>query len=113
MVMLHKDFYGKGPTKARTYVQDDVVVVLMRGGFTRVEETLLREGRGEAVTRQRGDFQAVMHDRFSEVIQDELGRKVIAFMSASHQDLDLLAEMLLLEPLDAEEGDATAAPEDA
>jgi uncharacterized protein YbcI len=51
IVGLHKEFYGKGPNKARTYLQDDMVLVLMRGGFARVEETLMREGRGDAVTR--------------------------------------------------------------
>ena len=111
IVGLHKEFYGKGPEKARTYVQDDLVVVLMRGGFTRVEETLLREGRGEAVARQRRDFQQVMFERFAEVIETELGRKVTAFMSTSHQDPDLLAEMFVLENAvvtQADEPDAAA-----
>ena len=97
IVMLHKEFYGKGPDKARTYFQDDLVVVLMRGGFTRVEETLLREGRGESVASQRRDFQQVMFERFAEVIESELGRRVVAFMSTSHQDPDLLAELFVLE----------------
>jgi uncharacterized protein YbcI len=101
IVMLHKEFYGKGPTRTRTYLQDDIVVVLMRGGFTRVEETLIREGRPEAVTRQRGEFQAVMNDRFIEVIEQELGRNVAAFMSTNHHDPDLQAELFVLEPEDA------------
>jgi uncharacterized protein YbcI len=46
IVQLHKEFYGKGPTRAKTYYHDDVIVVLMRGAFTRVEETLLERGRG-------------------------------------------------------------------
>jgi uncharacterized protein YbcI len=100
IVMLHKEFYGKGPTKARTYFQDDTVLVLLRGGFTRVEETLMRDGRAEAVHRQREAFQDVMHDRFVKVIEDELGRKVIAFMSTSHQDPDLLAELFVLDSAD-------------
>ena len=97
IVVLHKEFYGKGPTKARTYLQDDVVLVLLRGGYTRVEETLMRDGRIDAVNRQREAFQSVMHDRFVEVIEDELGRKVTAFMSANHQDPDLMAEVFVLE----------------
>jgi uncharacterized protein YbcI len=43
-VQLHNDHYGRGPEKAKTYFQDDLVVVLMRGGFTKVEETLLQGG---------------------------------------------------------------------
>ena len=49
IVQLHKQYYGKGPTKAKTYYHGDLVVVLMRGGFTPVEETLLQSGRGESV----------------------------------------------------------------
>ena len=96
IVVLHKEFYGKGPTKARTYVQDNLVVVLLRGGFTRVEETLLRDGRGEAVQRQRDAFQEVMRSRFVAVIEDELDRRVDAFMSTNHQDPDLMAEIFVL-----------------
>jgi uncharacterized protein YbcI len=44
LVGLHKEFDGRGPTRAKTYINGDLVVVLMRGGFTPVEETLLREG---------------------------------------------------------------------
>lgn len=100
-VMLYKEFYGKGPTRARTYYQDDTVLVLLRGGFTRVEETLIRDGRGEAVHRQREAFQSSMHDRFKAVVEEETGRKAIAFMSASHHDPDLNAEVCILAPEDA------------
>lgn len=75
IVQLHKEFYGKGPTKAKTYFNEDLVVVLMRGGFTQVEETLLQEGRGDSVMQQREDFQEVMLERFVEVIEHETGRR--------------------------------------
>jgi uncharacterized protein YbcI len=100
MVQLHKEFYGRGPEKAKTYVVGDLVVVLMRGGFTRVEETLLQEGRGDSVIQQRADFQDVMVNRFSEVIEEETGRKVVAMMSGSHQHPDLLGEVFVLESSD-------------
>lgn len=98
IVQLHKEYYGRGPTKAKTYFQDDLVVVLMRGGFTKVEETLLEAGRGASVIKQRMDFQEAMRPRFKEVIEEELGRKVSGFMSGSHQEPDLLGEMFILEP---------------
>ena len=72
----------------------------MRGGFTRVEETLLRAGRGDSVIQQRGDFQEVMLDRFTDVIEHETGRKVVAMMSGSHQHPDLLCEVFVLETTD-------------
>jgi uncharacterized protein YbcI len=100
MVQLHKEFYGRGPEKAKTYYNGDLVVVLMRGGFTKVEETLLKEGRGDSVIQQRADFQKVMLERFSAVIEEETGRKVVAMMSGSHQHPDLLAEVFVLESSD-------------
>lgn len=112
MVQLQKEFYGRGPTKAKTYAHDDLVTVLMRGGFNRVEQTLLDEGRGDSVVQQRADFQEVMLERYSQIIEEETGRKVAAFMSGSHQEPDLLAEIFILSPTDmtsdekAEEGPA-------
>jgi len=100
IVQLHKEFYGRGPDKAKTYYNGDLVVVLMRGGFTPVEETLLQEGRGESVIQQRADFQNVMVDRFTRVIEEETGRQVIAMMSGSHQHPDLLSELFVLESAD-------------
>ena len=100
IVQLHKEYYGRGPTKAKTYLHGDLVVVLMRGGFTRVEETLLQGGRRDAVVQQRMEFQEVMMDRFKEVVAEETGRKVVAMMSGSHQHPDLLGEVFVLEDTD-------------
>lgn len=100
IVALLKDFYGKGPTRAKTYYQDDLVVCLLRGGFTRVEETLLEAGRGEDVIQQRMAFQEVMRDRFQAVIERATGRRVIGFMSGNQQHPDLLCEVFVLAPTD-------------
>jgi uncharacterized protein YbcI len=100
IVGLLKEYYGKGPDKAKTYHHDDLVVVLLRGGFTPVEQTLLDAGRGEAVIQQRMAFQEVMRRRFSEIIEDQTGRRVVAFMSGSHQEPDVVAELFLLEHSD-------------
>jgi uncharacterized protein YbcI len=98
LVALLKEFYGRGPERTRTYVSDDLVVCLLRGGFTRVEQTLLESGFGEDVIRQRMVFQDVMRDRFAEVVQTATGRKVIGFMSGNQQDPDMICEVFVLEP---------------
>src|SRR6202051_2667784 len=81
LVALLKEFYGHGPTRAKSYYADDLVVCVLRGGFSRVEETLLEGGRGHAVIQQRMEFQEVMRVRFAEVIEAATGRPVIGFMS--------------------------------
>jgi uncharacterized protein YbcI len=100
IVALFKEFYGKGPTRAKTYYEDDLVVCLLRGGFTRVEETLRDAGRGHEVIVQRMAFQDVMRDRFEAVIQEATGRRVIGFMSGNQQDPDMLCEIFVLAPSD-------------
>jgi uncharacterized protein YbcI len=52
LVQLHSR-YGKGPTKAKTHLLDDMVVCILRGGFTTVERTLLETGKGESVYQMR------------------------------------------------------------
>ncbi len=100
LVALLKDHYGKGPTQAKTYYQDDLVVCLLRGGYTRVEETLLAGGRGEDVIAQRIAFQDVMRKRFEAVIEHATGRRVVGFMSGNQQHPDLICEVFVLAPTD-------------
>jgi uncharacterized protein YbcI len=100
MVALLKEYYGRGPTQAKTYYQDDLVVCLLRGGFTRVEQTLLAGGRGNAVIQQRMEFQEVMRERFEAVIQHATGRPVIGFMSGNQQRPDMICEVFILAPSD-------------
>ena len=100
MVALLKEFYGRGPTRAKTYYQDDLVVCLLRGGFTRVEQTLQEGGRGDSVIQQRMDFQDLMRERFVAVTEDTTGRQVIGFMSGNQQDPDIMCEVFILAPTD-------------
>jgi len=105
MVALLKDYYGVGPTQAKTYYHDDLVVCLMRGGFTRVEQTLLEGGRTAAVIQQRMEFQEVMRERFTTVIEQATGRMVVGFMSGNQQDPDMICEVFVLAPTDLVDSD--------
>ena len=100
MVALLKEYYGVGPTQAKTYYHDDLVVCVLRGGFTRVERTLLDGDRGRAVIEQRMAFQAVMRQRFEAVVQHATGRPVIGFMSGNQQEPDMICEVFILSPTD-------------
>jgi len=100
MVALLKEFYGHGPTRTKSYYADDLVVCVLRGGFSRVEETLLEGGRGAAVIQQRMEFQELMRLRFEEVIESATGRRVIGFMSGNQQHPDMMCEVFILAPTD-------------
>jgi uncharacterized protein YbcI len=105
MVALLKEFYGRGPTRTKSYYEDDLVVCVLRGGFTRVEQTLLDGGRGAAVIHQRMEFQEVMRERFAKVIEDATGRPVIGFMSGNQQEPDMMCEVFILGPTDLVDDD--------
>jgi uncharacterized protein YbcI len=109
IVALFKEYYGKGPTRTKTYYEDDLVICLLRGGFTRVEETLRDAGRGHEVILQRMAFQDVMRDRFEAVIEEATGRRVIGFMSGNQQDPDMLCEIFVLAPSDLVDEDVPRA----
>ena len=98
LVALLKEYYGRGPTRAKSYYEDDLVVCLLRGGFARVEQTLLEGGRGASVIQQRMEFQDVMRDRFTGVIEAATGRPVIGFMSGNQQSPDIMCEVFILGP---------------
>src|SRR5215210_7056359 len=76
MVGLKKGFYGKGPTKAKTYINDNYVFCVMQGGLTRNEETLLAAGEHDLVRRYRLKFQEAMAEPTTEAIERLTGRKV-------------------------------------
>ena len=107
MVALLKEFYGRGPSRAKSYYEDDLVVCLLRGGFTRVERTLLDGGRGASVIQQRMEFQELMRERFEAVIEGATGRKVIGFMSGNQQHPDMMCEVFILSPTDLVDDDET------
>jgi len=101
IVALLKEFYGRGPERTKTYVHDDLVICVLRGGFTRVEQTLVEGGHGDEVIRQRMAFQQVMRHRFEEVVEQATGRTVISFMSGNHQAPNMICEVFVLAPDDS------------
>ncbi len=74
-----------------------MLAILLGGGFTVAEQTLFEAGQGQAVQDSRHALQMTLERRSTEMVEALTGRKVVAFMSASHQDPDLSAELFLLE----------------
>lgn len=107
IVGLHKEFYGRGPTKARSTLARDVLVVVLEGGFSQAERTLVESGRIEAVSEARHAMQLVIKDRWIEAVEEILGRRVTSFLSASDPEQQIQVETFLLdsEPPSAQQDD--------
>jgi uncharacterized protein YbcI len=99
IVGLFKEFYGKGPTAAKTYFNDDWVFCVMEGGLTRNEETFLAAGKAELVRAVRLEFQEIMRDRILGEVQAIVGRRVLTYHSQVLFDPIRFVEIFLLEPL--------------
>ena len=96
MVRLQAEYYGKGPTKAKTYIVDDLVVVVLEETFTRAERTLAERGEREAIQHIRRRFQQQMKDSFSSVVEQATGRRVRVFLSETNIEHDVSVETFLL-----------------
>jgi uncharacterized protein YbcI len=97
MVGLFKEHYGEGPTRCRTYLHPDLVIVVLGGGYSAAEQTLWEAGKWYEVRQARMLWQDSMQAKFIGTIEEQTGRKVAAFMSANRQDPDLAVEMFVLE----------------
>ena len=96
IVRLQAEYYGKGPTKAKTYIVDDLVVVVLEESFTRAEKTLAERGEGAAVQHIRRRFQQQMAEDFKSVVEQATGRRVRAFLSETDIAADVSVETFLL-----------------
>ena len=100
-VQVLRDYTGRGPTKAKTMISDDVVTVLLADTLTKGERTLVDNGQAERVLELRHHFQALMREELVAIVEGELEREVVAFMSQNHIDPDLAIETFVLAPRDA------------
>jgi uncharacterized protein YbcI len=100
-VRLLHEYTGRGPTKAKTLINDDVVTVLLADTLTTGERSLVDNGRSDRVLQLRYDYQLTMRDDLIAIVERQLERKVIAFMSQNHIDPDLAVEVFVLEPATA------------
>jgi uncharacterized protein YbcI len=97
VVGIHSKHYGKGPTKAKTYLIDDMVVCVMQDVFTTVERTLIDAGKGDLVREVRTTFQYSLRDEFRDAIAGVVGRRPRSFMSQIDCEADMAVEFFLLE----------------
>lgn len=99
VVRLFREHFGKGPTQAKTILQDDVVCCVLRGGFTHAEKTLYRAGRADIVDEGRRAMQDVFEREMRSHVERLTGRRVVAFLGANHHEPDASVEIFLLEPV--------------
>jgi uncharacterized protein YbcI len=101
------EYTGRGPTKARTSIRDDVVIVMLQETLLKAEHTLIRDGKPQLVVEMRRTFQQTMRDDLSAAVAMLTGREVVAFMSDSHLEPDFSVEVFVLAPDEPDEAPAS------
>ena len=81
MVALKKQYYGKGPERAKTYINDDYVFCVLEGGLTRSEETLLEAGEEKLIRQYRFRYQEAIAAATTDAVERALGRRVLTYHS--------------------------------
>jgi|SRR5579884_807760 len=98
---IHKELVGRGPDRVRTHIEEDVVVCVLEGGFTHVEQSLRDHVGAGAVVELRVHVQEAMKRAVIEAVESILGRPVRSFMSTNDPGANVQAEVLLLGPRSA------------
>jgi uncharacterized protein YbcI len=98
VVQTMSAYTGRGPTKARTHINDDVVTVVLQDTLTKGERSLVGDECHELVLAMRKAYQGTMRHDLIDGIESILGRTVVAFMSDNHIEPDAAVEVFLLAP---------------
>ena len=98
IVGIHRECYGRGPTKAKTYMFDDYVFTVLEDFLTTVERTLVEGGQEDLVREVRLKFQESMADRFKQAVADAVGREVVTYHSQVTFHPPLGFEIFVLKP---------------
>ncbi len=105
IVGIYSSCYGRGPTKAKTYINDDYVVTVTEDILTTVEQTLVEHGHDELVRTVRLTFQEAVGERFRSVVEEVSGRRVLTYHSQVVFDPPRGFEIFVLEPLPEHAGE--------
>jgi uncharacterized protein YbcI len=102
IVRTLKESFGKGPVKAKSYLLDDFLLVIMRGGVTVAEETMLERGHSDLVRQFRQTYQNEMGDVLCAKVEALTNRKVVNYQSQIMFDPHIVMEIFFFDPTDIE-----------
>ena len=111
IVRVFAEWIGRGPTRARTVMTDNVVTTILQDTLTKAERRLVEEGGLDAVMQMRRTHQGMMRGAVMDAVEEITGRKVVAFLSDHQAEPDYATEVFVLaEDEDAPEAPRAAAP---
>jgi uncharacterized protein YbcI len=95
---LLADFTGRGATRSRAYVMQDLVVGVFEDGATRSEQTLVSAGKADLVRLQRDALQRAVGPQLVAAVERLTRRTVRLFLSGTDEFGSSSVEAFILEP---------------
>ena len=99
IVSLMHRYTGRGPVRARTTIDDNLIVCVLGATLTKFEQHLVEDGRDEVVLSGRRAIQDTFEADAISLVEELTDRDVVAFMSNNHVDPDLAVEVFVLAPI--------------
>jgi len=84
MVHYQAELTGHGPTEARTYILEDMVIVRFKGILSRIEQRLAQQSEGRRLIKQ---MRTVLREGCSEELQEIVARETGCKVVSSHADI--------------------------
>ncbi len=97
MVQAQKRYFGRGPTQAKSYLVDDFLVVVLRGGMTIAESTLLKFGREHLVRHFRQELEHELARHLIDRLQELTGRTIVDHQAQVLFKPDVVVKMFFFE----------------
>lgn len=97
IVGIYAEYYGRGPTKAKTIWREDIVTCILEDAFTRAERVLVDGGRFDQVRINRQAFQDEIEPLLREILAKITGRRVDSCLSQINGD-GVAVEVFVLGP---------------
>ncbi len=104
------DFTGRGATRSRAFISQDLVVCFFEDGSTRAEKNLVAAGKAELVRLQRDALQHAMGPQLIAAVQRLTNRKVRTFISGTDHDGAAAIEAFVLAPETPGQGEGDGQP---
>jgi uncharacterized protein YbcI len=98
LVQLHKEQFGRGPTKARShFAGPDGLLCSLEQVLLPAERKLIELGDADHVRETRTRFQVATSTEFVAAIEAIVGRKVRSFASGIDAENDVVFETFMFE----------------
>jgi uncharacterized protein YbcI len=100
IVQRYRERFGRGPTEAKAFIQEDFALVILGSAQTEVERSLVAGGELDSVEFLRRRVRLMAAEQFCAATEEVLGRKVKAMLGDHSATENVTVLVFLLEPQD-------------